>query len=123
MALQSTHFGVLPRFSARSVVWAAILLASRASSAADAKPAADVRDDASRALAQATEFFRESVSTEGGYLWQYSADLGTRDEAPAGMNTPPSFQVNDITVQRSGSLTSTMRTISLRLPKSKSTAQ
>ena len=36
-------------------------------------------DDASQALRRAVAFFRENVSTEGGYVWQYSADLKKRE--------------------------------------------
>ncbi|MCA9122312.1 MAG: hypothetical protein H6822_14785 [Planctomycetaceae bacterium] len=37
------------------------------------------RDEAARALRTAVTFFRNEVSTSGGYLWQYSSDL-TRQE-------------------------------------------
>lgn len=38
-----------------------------------------LRDQAARALRQATEFFRTHVSTEGGYLWRYSEDLSKQE--------------------------------------------
>jgi len=40
---------------------------------------ADLRDDAKAAAKQATWFLHDHVSTEGGYLWRYSADLTLRE--------------------------------------------
>ena len=40
---------------------------------------ADLRDEALTAAKQATKFLHEQVSTEGGYLWRYSADLTKRE--------------------------------------------
>ena len=41
-------------------------------------------DEASAALRKAVQFFRDNVSTGGGYLWRYSADLSRRaGERPA----------------------------------------
>lgn len=37
------------------------------------------REDAAAALSRAVSFFRQSVSTEGGYLWRYSHDLARRE--------------------------------------------
>jgi hypothetical protein len=37
------------------------------------------RDEAATALKKAVTFFREKVSTEGGYLWRYSEDLALRE--------------------------------------------
>lgn len=37
------------------------------------------REQAADALRKAVTFFSESVATEGGYLWRYSADLVTRE--------------------------------------------
>jgi len=39
----------------------------------------DIRQDARAALRGSVEFFRTTVSTEGGYLWRYSADLQYRE--------------------------------------------
>src|SRR5262245_23742644 len=36
-------------------------------------------DRAKAGLRKAFEFFRDKVSTEGGYLWRYSADLARRE--------------------------------------------
>jgi hypothetical protein len=38
-----------------------------------------LRDQASKALRRAVEFFRKEVATEGGYLWRYSDDLKLRE--------------------------------------------
>jgi len=38
-----------------------------------------LRDEAAQALRRATGFFREHVSTQGGYLWRYSEDLSKRE--------------------------------------------
>jgi len=40
---------------------------------------AGLRREAAGALRQATDFFRDHVATEGGYLWRYSEDLATRE--------------------------------------------
>lgn len=40
---------------------------------------APLRQQAARALREATKFFRTEVATEGGYLWRYSEDLATRE--------------------------------------------
>ena len=46
------------------------------------------QDEARTALRQAVFFFRSQVATEGGYLWQYSADLKRREgEGRAGVHT------------------------------------
>ncbi len=37
------------------------------------------RQQVGEALQQAVRFYRDQVSTEGGYLWQYSADLTLRE--------------------------------------------
>ncbi len=39
----------------------------------------DLSIKANRTLKKAVTFFREEVSTEGGYLWRYSEDLKTRE--------------------------------------------
>jgi cyanophycinase len=44
-----------------------------------AEEAADLPRLAAMALRRSTAFFREQVSTEGGYLWRYSADLAKRE--------------------------------------------
>src|SRR5688572_18668371 len=45
----------------------------------------DLRDEASRALRRACEFFRNEVAVEGGYVWRYSLDLSRREgEGDAG---------------------------------------
>ncbi|MCC6695970.1 MAG: polysaccharide lyase [Candidatus Hydrogenedentes bacterium] len=45
-------------------------------------------EEAAQALRKAVAFFREHVSTEGGYLWRYSADLSKREgEGVAGPRT------------------------------------
>ena len=36
------------------------------------------RDQVAAAARKATDFFRTRISTEGGYLWQYSEDLKYR---------------------------------------------
>ncbi|MCM2372294.1 pectate lyase [Aporhodopirellula aestuarii] len=57
----------------RFVIWASLGVAISA-------PAqADLRDDALAAAKKATSFLVDHVSTEGGYLWAYSADLKTRE--------------------------------------------
>ncbi|MEJ2703718.1 MAG: pectate lyase [Sedimentisphaerales bacterium] len=38
-----------------------------------------LREQAAQAMRRATRFFRTEVSTEGGYLWQYSEDLTLRE--------------------------------------------
>jgi PelA/Pel-15E family pectate lyase len=40
---------------------------------------ADIRDDALAAAKKATSFLTDQVSTRGGYLWRYSADLKHRE--------------------------------------------
>ena len=40
---------------------------------------AQLRRQAAEALRKATDFFTTEVSTEGGYLWQYSEDLAARE--------------------------------------------
>jgi PelA/Pel-15E family pectate lyase len=40
---------------------------------------AELRQQATRALRQATDFFRTRVATQGGYLWRYSEDLAERE--------------------------------------------
>lgn len=65
-------------------VFAAALLA--VASATDRTCAADepLRARAAAALRKAVDYFLEEVSTEGGYLWRYSADLKLREgERPA----------------------------------------
>ncbi len=47
-----------------------------------------LRPEAARALSKAVSFFRQNVSTEGGYLWRYSHDLSRREgENLASANT------------------------------------
>jgi PelA/Pel-15E family pectate lyase len=57
----------------------AALLAGCLLTPARAAPADPTPDQARSALRRAVKFFRESVATEGGYLWQYSADLTLRE--------------------------------------------
>ena len=46
------------------------------------------QDEARTALRRAVSFFRSQVSTQGGYLWRYSADLNRREgEGRAGKST------------------------------------
>ena len=45
---------------------------------AAAQPA-PTREQANAALQKAVQFFRQQVSVEGGYLWQYSSDLSSRE--------------------------------------------
>lgn len=40
---------------------------------------ADLKEQATKAMRRASEFFRTQVSTEGGYLWRYSEDLADRE--------------------------------------------
>src|SRR6056297_3638429 len=40
---------------------------------------AELSDDALKVAKRATTFLTEKVSTEGGYLWAYSADLKHRE--------------------------------------------
>ncbi|MBC8470792.1 MAG: hypothetical protein H8D56_15070 [Planctomycetes bacterium] len=40
---------------------------------------AALKDQATKAMHRATDFFRTQVSTEGGYLWRYSEDLSLRE--------------------------------------------
>ncbi|MCP4643391.1 MAG: hypothetical protein GY851_23290 [bacterium] len=57
-----------------------ILIALVVTLAATATAQTDLtRDEAAAALHKATAFFRDSVSTEGGYLWQYTDDLARRE--------------------------------------------
>ncbi|HPC16134.1 MAG TPA: pectate lyase [Candidatus Hydrogenedentes bacterium] len=44
-------------------------------------------DEARKTLRRATAFFREQVSTCGGYLWRYSADLSRREGEGKATNT------------------------------------
>lgn len=55
----------------------ACLCISTISFAAESNPS--IRDKAATALRKAVQFFREEVAIEGGYLWQYSADLEKRE--------------------------------------------
>src|SRR5438034_387075 len=55
-------------------LYAACLIVSSAS--AQQPP---TREEAAAALKKAVTFFREKVSTEGGYLWRYSEDLSLRE--------------------------------------------
>lgn len=48
-------------------------------SAGAAEDPAALRKDASQVLARAVSYFRNNVSTEGGYLWRYSHDLQRRE--------------------------------------------
>lgn len=54
---------------------AGLCLVSTALSAGEAT----MRDQTLQAMRQASKFFRSQVSTEGGYLWRYSADLSRRE--------------------------------------------
>ena len=50
-----------------------------------------LRDDASRAIRRAVAYFREHVTTEGGYVFRYSDDLARREgEEPPGPPPPGS---------------------------------
>ena len=60
---------------ASAVVCALVLLSTPAAKAADEDLAARADD----ALRKAVTFFRDQVSTEGGYLWRYSSDLSLRE--------------------------------------------
>jgi len=63
----------------------AALLATALSARAQEAP---TREEAAAALRRACEFFRNQVSTNGGYLWRYSADLKQRaGETPASAST------------------------------------
>src|SRR5688500_12546700 len=62
-----------------AVLTAAICLLFRIPLAVAAEGPAALRPQASQALFRATSFFRQSVSTEGGYLWRYSHDLARRE--------------------------------------------
>src|SRR3954453_6856851 len=46
-----------------------------------------LREQAAEALRKATAYFRTKVSTEGGYLWRYSADLAHREGERAATDT------------------------------------
>src|SRR4051812_45951454 len=47
-----------------------------------------LRRDTQQALAKAVSFFRQHVSTQGGYLWRYRDDLSLREgEAKTGDST------------------------------------
>ena len=50
---------------------------------------ADVsQEDAAKALRKAVDYFRTTVSVEGGYLWQYAADFSAQEgEVPASPTT------------------------------------
>lgn len=63
----------MPRIASSLVV---LLAWSSVATAAD-EPL--TREQASQALGKAIRFFRERVSVEGGYVWQYSADLSRRE--------------------------------------------
>ncbi len=54
---------------------AAILMPASITQAEDPQ----LRQDASAALKKACQYFSSEVATEGGYLWQYSDDLKTRE--------------------------------------------
>ena len=61
----------------RNLLWIPIVLwvAASVSGRAEIPTEAEALD----AVNKAVRFFREAVSTEGGYLWQYSADLSRRE--------------------------------------------
>ncbi|MEA1950485.1 MAG: pectate lyase [Planctomycetota bacterium] len=59
----------------RTITIAAVLFLT--ASLANADDA--LRNQAAAALRKGTEFFRNKVATEGGYLWQYSDDLTRRE--------------------------------------------
>ncbi len=59
------------------------------SEAGAAEEVAALRKEAGQSLSRAVRFFRQSVSTEGGYLWRYSHDLA-RARARAKPATRPS---------------------------------
>ena len=61
----------------RIVIMVVLLLWS--SALANAADDAQLRKEAAAALRKASDFFLNEVSTEGGYLWQYSEDLATRE--------------------------------------------
>jgi hypothetical protein len=61
------------RFAARGILSLSIVV-----TLASAQPNPSI-ENAKEALRRATTFFRNDVSTEGGYLWQYSADLAKRE--------------------------------------------
>ena len=48
---------------------------------------ATLKEQATKAMHRATEFFRTKVSTEGGYLWRYSEDLSRREGEGKATNT------------------------------------
>ena len=70
----------------RFVIWPFLsVLCTLVPCSAEEVPTAD---EAAQALRKAVTFFREDVSTEGGYLWRYSTDLSKREgEAAAGPRT------------------------------------
>lgn len=65
----------------RAAVWICVLVAAGNSSWSHPALAAEppTKDEAVRALRQATEFFRNEVSGSGGYLWRYSDDLARQE--------------------------------------------
>jgi len=59
-----------------------VLVLSTGSNVQASRPAGDgssLPREAATALRKAAVYFRESVSTEGGYLWRYSEDLSRRE--------------------------------------------
>ncbi len=90
---------------ALAVILSAVLPQRRAAPA----EAPAVRD-ARAALCRAVAFFRNEVATEGGYLWQYSADLSKREgEGKAGAKTiwvqPPGTPTVGLAMLRAYELT------------------
>ncbi|MCO6458063.1 MAG: polysaccharide lyase [Pirellulaceae bacterium] len=90
-------------------LWAVLMLLCVASGSSADEPPSPA--DARRALRRAVEFFQDQVSADGGFLWQYSADLARREgEGQAGPltawvqppGTPSVGQVLLLAHQRTG---------------------
>ena len=56
-----------------------MMLVANGFPAEPAAPDAQLRDSVAAGLKKAARFFVTDVATEGGYLWQYSADLARRE--------------------------------------------
>jgi PelA/Pel-15E family pectate lyase len=68
-----------PMAHSRLVSQGIVVMAMAIMVAADAEAQTSMRDAAGAALFRAARFFHEQVSTEGGYVWRYSADLAKRE--------------------------------------------
>lgn len=94
----------------RSIVACVVVFAATLMPFSRAADAPAPQQDARAALRKAVAFFRNEVATEGGCLWQYSADLARREgEGKAGPKTiwvqPPGTPTVGLALLRAHELT------------------